>query len=165
MFNLQDEIVQTVKYDLLELKIHNRNIMIDDSESLGFQKKIKEDYLIKLSDKFGSINSDLSQSKYDLSWKLLLNEIEINTLFEIISTHNLNSRLTKQSSYYLYGSAAIPSLPSKITLIDNKVKDFFSGNYEEYQIIFKNVDNLSLFKVDRNTDTNYYTIELEAETL
>lgn len=164
MFNLNDEVVQTIKLSLLELKIHNRNILIDGTEDLGYSKKLKDNYL-STSSEDGFKNLDQSKkAKYDLKWKFIFSEEEIGTLFEIISTHNLNVRSMKKSSYNLYGGEVLFANEfSKIILVDNKTKDFLTNEYEQYEIIITKVDNLSLFKVERSN--TFYTIEIEGETL
>lgn len=165
MFNLKDEVVQSIKLSLLELKIHNRNIMAEGDDDAGYSKTLKDGYLSVSAEGSGYKNQDISKkSKYDLRWKFIFSEEEINSLFEIISTHSLNLRAMKNSSYNLYSALnSFPNTSSKMTLVDNKIKDLFSNSFEEYEIVITKVDNLSLFKVERSN--TLYTVEIEGETI
>lgn len=162
MINSKDEIVQYIKFGALELPIYNRNIIEEDSESLGYEKKTKEDNLVS-NDEYGRMDSKLASENYELRWKLLLDDDEILKLFEIVSSHEISIRTKKKSGYYLYDAvSAVPPVES-ILLEDNRLKDQYTGNYEKYKINIGSLDKFIVFKI--SSIKNYYIVEFSAETL
>lgn len=163
MINSKDEIVQYIKFGVLELPIHNRNIVEEDSDSLGYEKKIKSENLVS-NDEYGHINSKLaSDGNYELSWKLLLDDDEILKLFEIVSSHEISIRAKKKSSYYLYDSSSVMPPVESIILEDNRLRDWYTGSYEKYRINIGSLEKFIVFKI--SSIKNYYIVEFSAETL
>lgn len=156
MYNLDDEVVQKFKFGLLELPIHNRNILADD-EKLGYEKRVKNDWLVS-SGELGELQDSFSKKVYELSWKLLFSTEEIQLFFELINLYNSTIKLAVRSSFDLRSSSSLAELStSKLILEDNRIKDYFTNEYCSYIINFTEVKEISFF------NNGLFRIELMAE--
>ena len=159
MFNFLDEVVQKLLFNGLELEIKNRNIISEEAEDFGFKKKIKDSYLPE-RDMTGGIFDKFQQQKYEMSWTLLLSIEQLTTFFQILSAYkDKNSRMQEESYYFYTGSASYTN--SQLILEDNRIKDYFTGNYESYSISITNIEELILFNAEKET----YKLKFSAETL
>lgn len=160
MINNNDDVVQIFSISNFSFQVKNRNLLDENEDNPGYSKEINRDFLLDITSDNNLYSTSLIKQKYDLTWNFFFSEEETKNFLKLISLQKDLSEIQERDSYFLYTSSQ-EHQNSYIEFEDNKIIDFFSGNYEKYNIIFSDIERIQNF----NTKNKSFTITVSAKTI
>lgn len=132
---------QIIKYKSLQLSLENREFLSDDNNPYGYSKE--SGFLPSLENLDFSkrgINS-LEKIYFKLEWNLYISYDKYKILTEIIDTYNKELYLQTEKSFSIYDNNFNEDLEN-ILLVDNRIKDIYTSNFETYKILITSLSKL-----------------------
>lgn len=145
LFNTTDGIVQYFTYGDVEFPIHNRNLESSEQIPLGYLKKISNSSMGRVENN----NTVYSQSSimYDMEWNFMFSAEELEDFFSLLTVNMNDISSALKNSVRIYS----PTQPrDKFILKDNKVKDFFTRDYEHYYLSITEIGEITHYSLGIN---------------
>lgn len=148
MYNLNDNsntVLQKIKYKGLILNLYNREFIPSEERPLGYKKEL---VTYSTNEKIYQniiLVENKNKIQYLLSWELLLDENKFFQLYEIYNNYLQDLNYELDYSFNIFGENENSNISSKLLLEDNRIKDYTTNSYKEYEISIKNISNISEF--------------------